>query len=119
MINMSTEQRIAALSQEIDFAAGGFNNLDRYTQMYVAQAIGAKDVAEAERLISLQRNPAELAKYNAKMEEQQARQQDLNELTEQFVPVLEQFKIAALGLGLALSPVLKLLGFVFDVISHF
>ena len=118
MINMSTEQRIANLAQEIDLAAGGFNNLDRYTQMYVAQAIGAKDVAEAERLISMQRNPAELAKYNAKMQEQQARQQNLNELTEQFVPVLEQFKIAVLGLGLALEPVIKILSFAFEIFGN-
>lgn len=110
MINMSTEQRIAALAQEIDLAAGGFENLDRYTQMYVAQAIGAKDAAEAQRLINLQRNPAELAKYNAKMQEQQARQEDLNKITEEFVPFLEQLKIAVFGLGLALAPVVQVLG---------
>ena len=53
MINMSTEQRIAMLClKKLILHAGGFNNLDRYTQMYVAQAIGAKDVAEAQRLIS-------------------------------------------------------------------
>ena len=115
MINASAEQRIALLAQEIDFASGGFENLDRYTQMYVAQTIGAKDVAEAQRILNLQRDPAALAEYNTKMQEQQARQQDLNELTEQFVPVIEQFKIAVLGLGLAFEPVIEVLGFAFEV----
>lgn len=115
MINASTEERISMLAQEIDFAAGGFENLDRFTQMYVAQTIGAKDAAEAQRILSLQRNPAALAEFNAKMEEQQARQQNLNDLTERFVPVLEQFKIAVLGLGLALEPVISTLTIVFNV----
>jgi hypothetical protein len=118
MLNMSSEQRISMLAQEIDFASGGFDNLDRYTQMYVAQTIGAKDVAEAQRLINLQRNPAELAKYNAKMQEQEARQQNLNELTEKFVPVMEQFKIAVLGLGLALEPVIEALTFTFSIFGE-
>ena len=112
MLNMSTEQRISMLAQEIDFASGGFDNLDRYTQMYVAQAIGAKDAGEAQRLINLHRNPAELAKYNAKMQEQQARQEDLNQLTEEFVPVMEQFQIAVMALGTALSPIVEVVTFI-------
>ena len=106
MINMSTDERLAMLAQEIDFASGGFENLDRYTQMYVAQAIGAKDAAEAQRLINMQRDPAALSKFNTEMQEQEARQQDLNDLTSRFVPIAEQFKIAVLGLGLAFEPVI-------------
>ena len=106
MINMSTDERLAMLAQEIDFASGGFDNLDRYTQMYVAQAIGAKDAAEAQRLINLQRDPAALSKFNTEMQQQEARQQDLNDLTSKFVPLAEQFKIAVLGLGLAFEPVI-------------
>jgi hypothetical protein len=117
MINMSTDERLAMLAQEIDFASGGFDNLDRYTQMYVAQAIGAKDAAEAQRLINLQRDPAALSKFNTEMQQQEARQQDLNDLTSKFVPIAEQFKIAVLGLGLAFEPVIVGLTRIFEGIG--
>ncbi len=119
LMNMETDQRISMLAQEIDFASGGFDNLDRYTQMYVAQAIGAKDAGEAQRLINLHRNPAELAKYNAKMQEQQARQEDLNKLTQDFVPVMEQLEIAVRGLGLALAPLISVVTFVIGLFGDF
>ena len=119
MLNMSTDERLSMLSQEIDFASGGFDNLDRYTQMYVAQTLGVKDVGEAQRLLNLHRNPAELAKYNAKMQTNQARQKDLKEITEKMVPVMENFQIALTGLGLALSPIIEVLGKVFALIGGF
>ena len=117
MINASSEQRISMLSQEIMAATGGFKNLDRYTQMYVAQAIGVNDLGEAERLLNLARNPKQMADYNAKMQASAARQEELKELTESFVPIMEQFKIAVLGLGLALEPLVVFLGAVFKAVG--
>lgn len=118
MINASSEQRISMLSQEIMAATGGFKNLDRYTQMYVAQAIGVSDLGEAERLLNLARDPKQMADYNSKMQASAARQEELKELTESFVPVMEQFKIAVLGLGLALEPVLNLVAAFFKNIGN-
>tara|TARA_R110000744_G_scaffold12010_3_gene36098 strand:+ start:3940 stop:6366 length:2427 start_codon:yes stop_codon:yes gene_type:complete len=114
MMNASSDQRLSMMAQEIQMATGGFKNLDRYTQMAVAQSIGAKDAAEAERLLSIARNPAELAKYNAEMQEQKATQEELKDLTASFVPIMEQFKIAVMGLGLALEPVIWGLGKIFE-----
>ena len=114
MMNASSDQRLSMMAQEIQMATGGFKNLDRYTQMAVAQSIGAKDAAEAERLLSIARNPAELAKYNAEMQDQKATQEELKDLTASFVPIMEQFKIAVFGLGLALEPVIWGLGKIFE-----
>tara|TARA_R110002126_G_scaffold156517_3_gene303946 strand:+ start:363 stop:2900 length:2538 start_codon:yes stop_codon:yes gene_type:complete len=109
MLNATTDQRLSMLAQEIQMSTGGFKNLDRYTQMYVAQSIGAKDAAEAERLLNIARNPAELAKYNSEMQASAMRQDQLADLTAQMVPIMEQFKIAVFGLGLALMPVVNLI----------
>lgn len=117
MLNATTDQRLSMLAQEIQMSTGGFKNLDRYTQMYVAQSIGAKDAAEAERLLNIARNPAELAKYNSEMQASAMRQEQLADLTAQMVPIMEQFKIAVMGLGLALEPLIYGLGFVFDVLG--
>ena len=118
MMNASSDQRLSMMAQEIQMATGGFKNLDRYTQMAVAQSIGAKDAAEAERLLSIARNPAELAKYNAEMQEQKATQEELKDLTASFVPIMEQFKIAVMGLGLALEPVIWGLGKIFEGVGY-
>ena len=117
MMNASSDQRLSMMAQEIQMATGGFKNLDRYTQMAVAQSIGAKDAAEAERLLSIARNPAELAKYNSEMQASAMRQDQLADLTAQMVPIMEQLKIAVMGLGLALEPLIIGLGFVFDVLG--
>tara|TARA_R110002020_G_scaffold306522_1_gene522477 strand:- start:6987 stop:9413 length:2427 start_codon:yes stop_codon:yes gene_type:complete len=114
MLNLETDQRLSRLAQEIQMSTGGFKNLDRYTQMYVAQTIGAKDAAEAERLLNIARNPAELAKYNTEMQASAMRQDQLADLTAKMVPIQEQFMIAVMGLGLALEPVVELLGLVFQ-----
>ena len=119
MLNMSTEQRISMLAQEIDFASGGFENLDRYTQMYVAQTLGVKDAGEAQRLLNLHRNPAELSKYNAEMQASAARQDELKSLTQDFVPFMEQLEIAIRGLGLALAPLVSVVTAAIAVFGDF
>jgi hypothetical protein len=118
LLNATTDQRLSMLAQEIQMATGGFKNLDRYTQMYVAQSIGAKDAAEAERLLNIARNPAELAKYNSEMQASAMRQDQLRDLTARMVPLMEQLKIAVMGLGLALEPLVVGLGFVIQVIGR-
>jgi len=118
MLNATTDQRLSMLAQEIQMSTGGFKNLDRYTQMYIAQSIGAKDAAEAERLLNIARNPADLAKFNSEMQASAMRQDQLADLTAKMVPIMEQFKIAVMGLGVALEPLVIGLGFVFEVIGQ-
>ena len=78
MINVSTEDRFNLLRNEINTAVGGFDGLDKYTKMYVAQSLGLKDVEEAQRFLNM--SQAEYLKYNKDMQSRAATEKELADL---------------------------------------
>jgi hypothetical protein len=119
MINASTEDRLNLLRNEINTAVGGFDGLDKYTKMYVAQSLGLKDVGEAQRLLNM--SQAEYAKYNKDMQARAATEKELADLTKDMVPLTQQLQIAITKLGLAFGPVISIfvevLGFLADIMA--
>ena len=115
MINASTEDRLNLLRNEINTAVGGFDGLDKYTQMYVAQSLGLKDVGEAQRLLNM--SQAEYMKYNKDMQARAATEKELADLAQEMVPLTQQLQIAITKLGLAFAPVIAFFTGFIDVIS--
>ena len=106
MINASFDDRLHMLREEINTATGGgFNTLDRYTQSYIAQAMGVKDVAEAQRLLNMSQR--EYLDYNKKVQERADTEEKLRELSEEMVPITQQFQIAVTKLGIAFKPLIS------------
>jgi len=105
MINMSEAERVKLLRQELKAVAGNFDSLDKYTQMYIAQAAGLGSVAEARRFVTA--SEADYLSYNAKMQARAATQQQLKEATESFVPIVDALKIAVLNLALEFKPLIS------------
>ena len=112
MINMSEAERVKLLRQELKAVAGNFDSLDKYTQMYIAQAAGLGSVAEARRFVTA--SEADYLSYNAKMQERAATQQQLKEATESFVPIVDALKIAVLSLALEFKPLISGLTFLLN-----
>mgnify|MGYP001319451446 CR=1 FL=1 len=115
MINASTEDRLNLLRNEINTAVGGFDGLDKYTQMYVAQSLGLKDVGEAQRLLNM--SQAEYAKYNKDMQARAATEKELADLAREMVPATQQLQIAITKLGLAFAPVISIFTVFIDLLA--
>ena len=117
MINSSYEQRIDILRRELQATIGNFDMLDPYTQMYVTQAMGLKDVSEARRLVNM--SEAEYLSYNNDMQSRAETQEKLSKLTSQFTDIATELKIAMLELGIAIKPLLMLFVDLLRIVGYF
>lgn len=115
LMNMTYDERVNYLRQEVSFAVGNMEGMDQYTQQFVAQALGMSSVAEAQKFLNM--SQAEYLKYQGDMEAANKRQEDLANLTRQLVPVMDQLKIAFMNLATKLSPLIVVLSVVFDALS--
>jgi hypothetical protein len=104
MINATDSERIMIIKQQVQQSVGNFDNLDKYTKMYVAQAMGVTDVAEAQRLLNM--STAEYNKHTKGQQESADIQKELSEATREAVPLFNQLKLAFMQLFLVLRPVI-------------
>jgi len=115
MMNMSYDQRIEYLKQEMRSVGANMDSMDPYTQMYVAQALGVGSVAEAQKLLNA--SQADIDANRRKQEEANKRQEELLELTTQLVPMAHQLSMAFAQMALVMSPVISFLTAMFEGIS--
>ena len=117
LMNMSYDERISYLRQEVSFSVGNMENLDQYTQQFIAQALGVGSVAEAQKFLNM--SQAEYLKYQGDMAKSAKTQEDLAALTEELVPVLQQFKLAFMQIATTLGPVISLLAKIIGFVGQF
>jgi len=103
MMNMTDDQQIDTLVRSVRARTGSIESLDKHTQRFIANALGAKSVAEAQQLINM--DPSEFDEYNKSLKEQEDVQKVLAEQTKQLVPVMNRFKILINELMLEFEPV--------------
>ena len=115
MLEATDSERILMLKQQVQQSVGNFDNLDKYTKMYVAQAMGINDVNKAQRLLNM--STAEYNKYVKGQQEQADIQQELADATEKLVPMMQQLKMAGLQIMMAFKPVITVFGGLIRVIG--
>lgn len=105
MMNATDSERVMMIKQQVQASVGNFDSLDKFTKMYIAQAMGVKDVAEAQRLLNM--STAEYQKYQQGQQEQADIQAELAEATASLVPMMQQLKLAGVQLMMMLKPLIK------------
>lgn len=105
MMGASDAERVMMIKQQVQMSVGNFDSLDKYTKMYVAQAMGVSDVAEAQKLLNM--SQSEYMRNQAKQKEQADIQGKLAENSEAMVGVMQQLKLATSEFFLALSPIIS------------
>lgn len=105
MLNANDAERVQMMKDQIKMSVGNFDSLDKHTKMYIAQAMGVKDVAEAQRLLNM--TNAEAAKYQKAQQEQADIQKELADRTAELVPFLDKLKIAGMQIFLTLKPLIS------------
>ena len=117
MMQATDSERILMLKQQVQMSVGNFDSLDKYTKQYIAQAMGVKDVAEAQKLLNM--SMAEYQQYEKGQQQQADIQKELAEATEKLVPVMTQLKLAFAQFFLAFAPIIKGLATFLSKISPF
>ena len=105
MMGASDAERVMMIRQQVKMSVGNFDSLDKYTKMYVAQAMGVSDVAEAQKLLNM--SQSEYMKNQAKQKEQADVQAEMAKNTEQLQQVMDQAKAAATEFFLMFSPIIS------------
>jgi len=104
LMNMNEAERIDMIKQQVQASVGNFDSLDKFTKMYVAQAMGVKDVAEAQRLMNM--SMAERNALASKQKEQADIQAELAEATAKLVPMMDKLKIIGMKLFMVFEPLI-------------
>lgn len=107
MMNMNEEERIQLLRQQIKMSVGDMNNLDKYTQQYIAQSLGMKDVAEARALINM--SESEYLSNVGAQKESAKTQKEMADQLEKLVPELEKMKLEFMEAVFAAKPLIAIM----------
>ena len=94
------------IKEQVQASIGSLDSLDKFGQRYVANAMGLKSVAEAQRLLNS--NQAETDANAAKMKEQADVQAELADRAKELVPLMQKLKIAGMKFLMAFSPIIQM-----------
>lgn len=109
MMNATDSERIIMMREQVMLRVGtmdNFENMSKFEKMYVAQAMGLKDVAEAQRLLRM--DTQKFDEYTQAMKNQAMTQEQLKQAMVDIVPVSEKFKLAMTKLMLSMKPFVKI-----------
>jgi len=115
LMNMNESERIDMIKQQVQASVGNFDSLDKFTKMYVTQAIGAKNVADAQRLMNM--SMAERNALAAGQKEQADIQAELAEATAALVPLMTKLKIVGIQLFMMFEPLIKGMSVIFKTVE--
>ncbi len=79
-----------------------FDELNRFEQQYIATAMGASSVHEAQMLLS-----GDAEEVGAKMEAQAKAQAELNEIVKENLPLAKRFAVAISKIAVAFAPLIE------------
>ena len=115
LMNANDADRVMMIKQQVQASVGNFDSLDKFTKMYIAQAMGVSDVAEAQRLLNM--STAEYQKYQKGQQESADIQNELAEATEKVVPVMQQLKLAGLAVFMAFAPLMEMIAGILSTLA--
>jgi len=101
LLNATDSERITMIRQQVKLSVGGnFDSLDKFTKLHIAEAMGLKDVAEAQRLLNMEQS--EYNKYlNAANENLSA--DELKKRARENVTLGESMGVMADGFGASMK----------------
>jgi hypothetical protein len=106
LMNMTDAQRIITITEEVKSRVGAnFESMNMYEKRLIAQAMGLKDVAKAQRLLNA--DTKEFSRLTAEMDATKTGQAELQTITEALVPLTQRLKLAFMNLFLKVGPLLE------------
>jgi hypothetical protein len=107
MMNATDSERIIMMREQVVQAMGdkNFEDFNRFEKMYIAQAMGLKDVAEAQRLLNM--SAEEYKTMQDGMKQHTKTQEELKNVMKELVPASEAIKLGMAQLLLMLVPLIN------------
>ncbi len=112
LINANEADRLVIIKKSIEASGVNFAQMDKFQQKAIANALGIKDVAEANKMLS--KSSAELS---MDMNKQAASQKKLEEVQREAAKVQDQMKVIFEQLLIAVRPFVELIKFLVNVIG--
>jgi hypothetical protein len=112
MMAMDTDEQLDYLRDNLQMTVGSFNNLDKFTQQYIATSMGFKDVGEAGRFLNM--SAKEQDEYRQRAEESAKTQEEIAKITQDFIPIMERLKLSMAKAALAMKPLIDAFMLFFD-----
>lgn len=112
LINANEADRILLIKRSVEASGVQFDQMGKFQQRAIANALGIKDVAEANKLLS--KSSAELS---VDMNKRAADEKKLQEIQKEAAAVQDQIKVAFEQLLIAVRPVVELLKGMINVIT--
>lgn len=112
LMGMRQDERIDHLRDQVQMTVGDFNDLDMYTQQFIANAMGFKDVGEAGRFLNM--SAQEQDEYRLRAEESAKTQEEIAKITQDFIPIMERLKLSMAKAALAMKPLIDVFMLFFD-----
>lgn len=107
MLMMTEEERIETMIASVQAQGVAFGDMDKYTQMAIANAAGITDMNEANKIFGM--DLGQYDDYKGKMDENAAAQEKFESAVAKTVPVFNQFKLLATEFIVAVEPLLDML----------
>ena len=108
MLMMKEDERIETLIEQIQMQGVAFGDMDKYTQMAIANAAGIQDINEAQKIFGMN-----LSDYKANkdaMDKNTDAQAKFEEAVQKTVPVMTQFMNLFTEIVTMVQPILETLG---------
>ena len=116
LMNADYDDRLNLLREGIGLDGQAFESLDRYTKLYVQNALGVSSAAEAQKLLNM--NTAEYTGYKQDMEAARMSQEELNQAVVAAVPIATKLTNALTSIAAVLVPLVEGFALLFDLLSE-
>jgi len=116
LMNADYDERLNLLREGIGLDGQAFESLDRYTKLYVQNALGVSSAAEAQKLLNM--NTAEYTGYKQDMEAARMSQEELNQAVVAAVPIATKLTNALTSIAAVLVPLVEGFAALFNILSE-
>ena len=117
MLMMKEDERIETLISQVQMQGVAFGDMDKYTQMAIANAAGIQDINEAQKIFGM--NLADYQANKAAMDENAEAQAKFEEAVQKTVPVMTQFMNLFTEIVTVVQPILETLGAAAESLTGF
>lgn len=117
MLMMNEEDRIKTLIEQVQMQGVAFGDMDKYTQMAIANAAGIQDINEAQKIFGM--NLADYEANKKMMDKNSEAQKKFEEAVQKTVPVMTQFMNLFTEIVTTAQPILEFLGGVAEKLTTF
>tara|TARA_Y100000992_G_scaffold283992_1_gene233753 strand:+ start:38 stop:1714 length:1677 start_codon:yes stop_codon:yes gene_type:complete len=117
MLLATEDERIRMLVESVQSQGVAFQDMDKFTQLAIANAAGISDMAEANRIFGM--SLSEYDENERQLKKSELAQKKFDDAVSKTVKVMDQFKLLGAEIVVALQPFFEILGGIAENLTEF